>query len=226
MLHGSAGAGRSTLAAGILLATAIAAVPAAAAERYDYRVLHPTYGDIGTYTNVIDRRGEETEVRTDLKVAVRMLGIVVYRQEAHRTERWRGQRLIGFDGVTEVNGKRIEVHGEARDGAFMVTGPGGTVVAPANVHPSNPWSPMVLGSDTLMSTRDGRVMKGRVSGGDIELFLLGGTTVPLRRYEVDSDHRDFVWFDGNGVPVEFQLQENGTPIDFVLARREVVVGSR
>jgi uncharacterized protein DUF6134 len=222
----SGGTGRSMLAAGVLLLAAVVVRPAAAAERYDYRVHHPSYGDIGSYTNVIDRKGEDTEVRTELKIAIRMLGIVVYHQEARRTERWHGRRLVGFDGVTVVNGRRMEVHGEARDGGFVVTGPEGTVVAPADVHPSNPWSPMVLESDTLMSTRDGRVMRGRVSGGNIEPSSSGSTAAPLRRYEVDSNHRDFVWFDGKGVPVRFQVQENGTPIDFVLAQREVLIGSR
>jgi hypothetical protein len=221
----SGGVGRSTLIAGILLLGAVAVRPAlAATERYEYRVLHPTYGDIGTYVNVVDRSGGDTEVRSELKIAIRLLGVVIYRQEAHRTERWQGRLFVGFDGVTETNGRRIEVHGEARGGRFVVNGPGGTVVAPANVHPSNPWSPMVLDSDTLMSTRDGRIMRARVSGGDLEPSSLGGTTMSLRRYEVDSNHRDSIWFDREGIPVKFQAQENGTPVDFVLSRREV--GSR
>jgi hypothetical protein len=220
--------GRSTLIAGVLLLVAVSVRSALAVpERYEYRVIHPTYGDIGTYVNSVDQSGEDTEVRSELKIAVRMLGVVVYRQEAHRTEHWHGRSLVGFDGVTVTNGSEIQVHGKARDGHVVVTGPGGTVLAPANVYPSNPWSPMVLDSNTLMSTRDGRIMAARVSGGNLEPSSPGGTTMPLRRYEVDSNHHDFVWFDGHGVPVKFQVvQETGTPVDFVLARRETLTGNR
>jgi hypothetical protein len=134
--------GRSTvLALGVLLGLAGAA---RAAEIYEYRVIHPAYGDIGTYTNIVDRLGDATEVRSEMKIRVRILGITVYRQEAQRTERWQGQQFVSFDGVTVTNGDRLEVHGLARDGAFAITTPHGTTLAPVNIHPSNPWSAMVL----------------------------------------------------------------------------------
>jgi uncharacterized protein DUF6134 len=220
------GMGRSTFVAIVLLLGAVGAVRPALAvpERFEYRVLHPTFGDIGTYANFIERSGEDTEVRSELKIAVRMVGIVVYRQEAHRTERWHGSRLVGFDGLTEINGDRIEVHGAARDGGFVINSPGGTVLAPANVRPSNPWSVMVLNSDALMSTRDGKLMRASVSGGGIEWLSIGGRMMPLRRYEVDSNHRDFVWFDESGIPIKFRAEEHGTMVDFVLTQPQVLAG--
>src|SRR5690349_6454733 len=147
---------RSTtrLAAAALFAMTVAAGPALAnPESYEYRVIHPTYGDIGTYTNIVDRIGDSAEVRTELKLRVRILGITVWRQEAQRVERWRGPTLLSFDGVTVTNGDKLEVHGAARDGGFAITTPTGTVMAPGSVHPSNPWSAMVLKADMMMSTR-------------------------------------------------------------------------
>ncbi len=210
----------SALIFAVLLAAAAAAAPALAApDRYEYRVIHPTYGAIGTYTNTIDRLGDDTEVRTELRIAVRLLGVVVYRQEAERRERWHRDRLVAFDGVTVTNGDRFEVRGEARDGGFAVTTPAGTVMAPANVHPSNPWSAMVLNSNSILSTRSGRVLPAQVSGGAVEPVTLDGQSLRLHQYEIVTNKRQLVWLDEEGTPVAFRAEEEGTPIDFVLMRR-------
>jgi hypothetical protein len=205
------------------LLSAASAVPAmAAAERFDYRVVHPTYGDIGTYTNIVDHVGNTTVVKTQMRIAVRILGIVVFREQADRTEHWRDQKLVGFDGVTVINGDSLPVHGEARDGVFVVTTRNGTVDAPPNVHPSNPWSPMVLHTDVMMSTKNGRVQPVQVTGGEIKRVTLPGVTLNLHQYEVVTDKHQFVWLDDRGTPVAFQTTEDGAPVDFVLSRRQQV----
>jgi hypothetical protein len=188
----------------------------AAADTFIYRVIHPTYGDIGTYTNIVDRKGANTDVRSELRIAVKVLGITVYRQEARRFEHWRNDRLISFQGVTVTNGDALEVHGEARANGFAVTTPSGTVLGPANLHPSNPWSAMVLNTDTVMSTRTGKVMPAHVSGGEVEPVALGGATMRLHQYEIVTDKRQLVWLDDRGTPVGFRTVENGNPVDFVL----------
>jgi hypothetical protein len=216
------------LAAVALLASVIAASPVGAnPESYEYRVIHPSYGDIGTYTNIVDRLGDDAEVRTEVKIRVRILGITVYRQEAQRTERWRGPTLLSFDGVTVTNGDRLEVHGAARDGGFAITTPTGTVVAPGGVHPSNPWSAMVLNANVMMSTRTGKLSQVQISGGDVAQVSLDGTKVTARQYEIASFKHYFVWLSDDGTPVAFRTNEEGTLIDFLLQRRQqLTAGSR
>jgi Domain of unknown function (DUF6134) len=217
--------GRWVLSAAVLLAAGFAVPAFAAPERYAYRVIHPTYGDIGTYTNIIERNGDTTEVKSELHIAVRLLGIVFFRQDAERTELWRGQKLVRFDGVTTTDGKRLPVHGEARDGGFVITTPTGTVTAPASVHPSNPWSPMVLDTRYMMSTRTGQVLPVHVSGGEVEPVALSGVTLRLHQYEVVSDKHQFVWLDDRGTPVAFRTNEHGKPVDFVLQGRQQLADS-
>ena len=213
------------LAAGLLLA-ALGAPAVAATEKYDYRVIHPTYGDIGSYSNVVERVGNETQVTSELRIAVRLLGVTVYHQEARRTEHWQGRRLVRFDGLTVTNGERLEVHGEARNGGFAVTTATGTVMAPADVHPSNPWSAMVLDTNHMMSTRTGQILPAQVSGGEVEPVALAGNVLRLHQYEVVTDKHQFVWLDDSGTPVAFRTAEHGTPIDFVLQRRQELADSR
>src|SRR5260370_20004022 len=169
------------LACDVLGAALVAGPARAAREVYAYRVVHPTYGDIGTYTNVVDRAGDDTNVQTELKIAVKAIGIVLYREEARRAEHWRNDRLVSFESVTVTNGNKLEVHGEARDNGFAITTPSGTVVAPSNVHPSNPWSAMVLSTDYMMATKTGRLSHGPVSGGHEETRALHGHTLRPQR---------------------------------------------
>jgi hypothetical protein len=216
------------LFAGAMFGIAFLAAPAdAAREVYTYRVIHPTYGDIGTYTNTVDRSGEDASVQTELKIAVRKIGIVVYRQEARRAEHWRNDKLVSFEGVTVTNGDKLEVRGEARGNGFAITTPSGTVIAPGNVHPSNPWSAMVLNTDYMMSTKTGRLIHVRVSGGEEQPVALAGSTMRLHQYEIVGDKRQFVWLDSSGTPVAFRTEEDGAPVDFVLASpQEAATGAR
>lgn len=183
---------------------------------YHYRIKHAQYGDIGTYVNVIRHLGDEIEVTSEMHIAVNVLGIVFFRQDAQRKEYWRKDRLVSFRGVTTTNGTREEVTGEARGGNFVVTTASGTVIAPGNVHPSNPWSAMVLDSDTIMSTKTGEILKARVSGGDFETVDFDGDARRLRQYQIDDDTQEFVWLDDRGVPQAFRVMQDGSPVDFIL----------
>jgi hypothetical protein len=183
---------------------------------YEYRIVHPTYGDIGTYANIVSRSGGQTRVETKLHIAVRAFGATLFEEEAARREYWQGDRLISFEGVTDTNGKRLEVRGEARDGGFAITTPTGTTIAPPNVHPSNPWSAEVLDTDMMMSTKTGKLSKVRVIPEGRTQAAPGITGRDLRRYEIDGDKRQYVWLDDRGVPVAFRTEEEHAPIDFIM----------
>lgn len=197
-------------------------VPALAAPQvYEYRIKHPLYGDIGTYTNVVQHTGDSVRVETKIRVAVMILGLVVYRREAERTERWQGERLHSFRSITVTNGDRLEVQGEARDNSFVITSTAKMVVAPANVRPSNPWSAKFLRSGAMMSTTTGQVYETLVRESWIDLVTANGKAARLRQYEIVSDKREFVWVNAQDVPVAFRTEEEGTPIDFVLIRYSI-----
>jgi len=218
---------RQALTGAVLLGALVApGIAHATPQAYEYRVLHPTYGDIGSYRNLVDRVGDDTEVRSELRIAVTFFGITVFRQEASRTEHWHQDRLVLFDGVTVTNGTRLALHGEARDGGFAITTPSGTVLAPASIHPSNPWSAMVLKSDVMMSTRSGKVIKVACSGGEVESIMLAGVERRLHQYEIVGDKHDLVWLDDEGVTIAFRTQQNGTAVDFVLDPRPAVATAR
>jgi hypothetical protein len=198
---------------------AILPVPANASRQiYEYRILHPSFGNVGTYTNTIDKLGDKTEVTTELHVVVKLLGIVVFQQEAERTELWQGDRMIAFHSVTNTNGDALIVSGVAQGNDFVITTPAGVTTAPANVHPSNPWSLKVFESDTMMSTKTGEFFPVSVSDSGQDDVTIDGADLKLHRYDIIGRKHDVVWLDDNGVTVAFEIEQGNTLVDFHLAR--------
>ncbi len=196
---------------------AVIATPARAAPQvYEYRIEHPTYGAIGTYTNTVKNTGANTEVVTSMHVLIKVFGIVVYREDAQRTELWQNGRFTSFTGVTITNGDRVDIHGEALNGTFVITSPAGTSVAPANVHPSNPWSVKMFDTSTMMSTKSGELSNVRLVAAVDKSIMLDGVVERLHQYEVDGVQTQLVWLNDRGDTVAFRVIESGTPIDFVL----------
>lgn len=203
------------LGAGLALAASAHAAP----QILQYEVEHPTYGKIGTYTNIVERHGNSVEVETQLHVAVRMLGIRLFHQDADRLEHWENGRLIAFQSDTDDNGRKIDVTGEAEGNSFVVDSPLGTFTAPSDVHPSNPWSPQLLDTSLMMSTKTGKLMKVVVTDTGMVNVTFDGRTMRLHQYFVDGEKHQVVWVDQDGTIAAFQTEEQGKPIDFILQRQ-------
>jgi len=209
--------GRSAAFLLCILLLAAALRPASAAPlTYEYRVKHPTFGNIGTYTNIIERTGDGVRVQTIVRIAVKIFGATVYREQADRMEQWKAGRLVYFHGTTQKNGRRIDVTGEARDGQFVITGPEGTYIAPADVQPPNPWSIDCLKSDTMLSSITGKIYPARITDQGEDTVTVGGQPHRARKYEVDTDRPHLVWFDESGVPVMLQSVEHGDTVRLTL----------
>jgi hypothetical protein len=192
--------------------------PASAASpvRFIYKVDHAVFGDIGTYSNTIETAGDTTTVLTSAHFLVRMLGLVVHREDATRTERWNGDRLVYFHSVTNKGEGPIEVTGKATANGFVIQSPKGTFTAPAAVHPANPWSPNFLAAHTMMRVDTGRIERVSVSGGGEVPVTLAGQTVFAHEYEVDGARHYRVWLDGRGIPVKFTVDDSSGKITFTL----------
>ena len=200
-----------------ILGMLTAAVPARAQERaYSYSVVHPFYGAIGTFTESIARSGDTTRIDSHVRVAVRILGIVVHREEGDHTEIFRGDRLVSLQSATTTNGTRIDVRGEARGDHFVVTSPAGVVDAPGDVAPSDPWVLKQIGVGTVVSIKTGRIISTRVTGGEPAKVSLQGVTVATRHFMARGEREQEIWLNDQDVPIMFRSVESGTPIDFVL----------
>jgi hypothetical protein len=211
----------------VVLGALILAAPSVAGgtETYSYTVHHPSFGEIGTYTDRIERGDDGWRVDTTVHIAVRTLGMVVHREDAERTEIWHQGRLTRFDGVTTTNGKRVEIHGAAQPDGFVVQSPTGAAVGPADTVPSDPWQAARSGAagaaGVMMSTKSGRLERVQGSGSEPATLSVGGHDVAVRHFTFSTNKRQDVWLDARGVPIRFRSVEDGTPIDFVLSPAQV-----
>src|ERR1700730_10822532 len=64
-----------------------------------YEVKHSVFSDIGTYTNLIEKSGPVTRIKTTAHFLVKALGVSMHREDAERVETWQGDRLVSFEGV-------------------------------------------------------------------------------------------------------------------------------
>lgn len=191
--------------------------PALASQQsYVYEVVHPLYGEIGTFTHATDEAGGVTRISTSLRIAVRLLGIVAYREESDGTEILRGPRLMSLLSSITKNGTHSEVRGQAEGDHFVVNSPFGTFTAPAEVTPSDPWLLKRPGIQPMVSTKTGKVQDAYISGGQQESVTLDGVAVSTRHFTVVSDKQQDVWLDSHDVPIMFRTPVDGTRIDFVL----------
>lgn len=203
--------------AAALLSLAPLGAASAATQVLTYKVEHPKYGDIGTYTNIVSQNGAAAEVRTDLHIAVKIIGIPLFHQDATRDEHWVNQRLVGFQSSTDDNGTQISVNGSADGNGFVIqSSSNGKLTAPPQVHPSNPWAPFVLHTDTMMSTKTGRVTPVVVRDTGLVNATFDGQPMSVHQWTVDDDKHQVVWVDDRGIVVAFQTEEQGAAINFVL----------
>jgi hypothetical protein len=193
----------------------------AAMQRLTYDVHHSSYGDIGLYTNSVERDGGTATVTTDAHIRVSILGVVLYRQDVARTERWNRGRLVSFHGVTNVNGRAMTVNGMAEADRFLVQAPGGSMAAPADVRIANPWSADVLKGKTILTPDRGQLEDVQVGGGEETQVQIGKAMVQAKHYTIArSDGRKHynIWLDASGTPVMFNVQNPNNTVTFTLER--------
>ena len=203
-------------------AAADAAVTTNAPEKQQlvYRVQHSTYGNLGTYTNTIERNGEETKVTTDGKFSFSVLGFSLFSQNISRVETWRNGRIVAFQGVTTRNGESVELSGMAEGDSFVMMTPEGDTIAPANVRIANPWSLESIEGSAMLTPDRGRLETVTLSEKDPVTLTIRGRKVPSTHYEVQrgGPRRYDVWLDDSGTPVQFALVSPDNTITFTLEK--------
>jgi Family of unknown function (DUF6134) len=191
----------------------------AAQYRLDYRVSHSLYGDIGTYSNVIETDGDTTTVTSALDVKVSILGVVGYRRDARRVETWMGDRLLDFHGTSHLNGKTIVLRGSARGDEFVIITPNGEVSAPASIRVANPWTTNTLNGDTILLPDEGVIKKTRLTDAGETSVTIRGRNVRVREYDIGligaAKHYQ-VWFDATNTPVMFRVFDSDGICTFTL----------
>jgi hypothetical protein len=196
-------------------------LPASADSPHEfvYEVKHSVFGDIGTYSNLIETSGAIITIKTAAHFLVKAMGVGLHREDAQRVEQWQGDRLLFFHGVTVKNGDTTEIKGQANGSDFVITSPLGTITAPGSVKPANPWSPRSIASTTMMRVDTGKVESVKVSGGGETNVNVDGASTTAKEYDVTGATNNYkIWFDQHGTPVMFMVDDDSGKVTFTLKK--------
>ena len=195
-------------------APAMAEVP----RQLVYDVKHSVFGDIGTYSNLIEQSGAIITIKTAAHFLVKALGVGLHREDAQRVEQWQGDRLISFHGVTVKNGDTTEINGEAKGSNFVINSPLGTITAPGSVKPANPWSTRSIDSTSMMRVDTGKVENVKISGGGETNVTVDGASTTAKEYDITGSTNYKIWFDKAGIPVMFVVDDDSGQVTFTLKK--------
>ena len=94
---------------------------------------------IGTHRVVLAQAGGELTARTEVDIAVRLVGITVFRLSHRFEEVWAGERLRRAASRLDRNGTVTEMRAEAAEDAILVQAPSGRLRLPAAAAPLTWW---------------------------------------------------------------------------------------
>ncbi|HVT53169.1 MAG TPA: DUF6134 family protein [Dongiaceae bacterium] len=200
----------------LLVATASLAVADDAAwpgkpGRYVFEVVR-NGSAIGTQVVEIKRQGDGVIATTESTIAVKLLGLVVYRMHQVLTETYRDGRLVAISGETvDGNGRRFAEL--ARDGdhwtghynkdkrAFDCDCSGSTM-----------WNVSSMKPD-MIETSQGQLRHVTITDHGMEMIDLPEGKVQAHHFTVGGDLGRDVWYDANGNLVSAtQLGSDGSKI--------------
>ena len=125
---------RALLALPLLAASAAAALP----PGLRFRVVREG-SPIGTHRVGFAKSDGLLTARTEVDIAVRLLGVTVFRFSHRFEEAWAGDRLVGASSRLDRNGHVTEMRATAAEDAILVQGSAGRFRLPAAAAPLSWW---------------------------------------------------------------------------------------
>lgn len=113
---------------------------------------------VGTHTLRIARQGREHIATSELLIAPRVLGVVVYRYEHRYEEVTEAGRFRRVTSRLNRNGRIVEVRGEAVPGAVLLDGTEGAQRLPAAAAPLSWWERERFDRVPIFGTTTGRLL--------------------------------------------------------------------
>lgn len=154
---------------------------------------------IGSHVVAFESAGDSLTVRVSLDLAVRMLGLVVYRYQTRATETWRGGVLMAAQAETNDDYGRYAMSAQRRNGQMVVEGTAGpTYTAPANSLVSSHWNPAQLQAP-MISLQDGKLLEFTIAPKGRATIAARGTQLEADHFALSGPHSLDLWYDRNRV---------------------------
>jgi len=197
------------LALSLALLSPAHAAPGAAHEELNFTVLRN--GDtVGQHVIVIDRSRDQTLVKVNTGIVVKVAFVPVYRFEHQGEERWTGEQLAYLASTTNDDGTRHRLLAQAGPAGLAVQGDGKTTEAAKDIVPASLWNPRLVTSQQLLNTLDGSQMAVQVADAGTETVEVRHRPTPAHHYVVTGALQRELWYAGDGtlVKVRFKAKDN------------------
>ena len=159
---------------------------------------------IGSHVVTFEQSGDALTVRVSVDLAVRMLGLVVYRYQTRATENWRGGVLMAAQAETNDDYGRYAMSaqrqaGAGRNGRMVVEGTASpTYTAPENALVSSHWNPAQLQAP-MISLQDGKLLEFAIAPKGRSIIAARGTQLEAEHFSLSGPHALELWYDSNRI---------------------------
>lgn len=164
------------------------------AREIAYRVIRDG-GDVGRYRLWIAQGDAGVTVRSDMNVAVRFLGLTLYRYRMQAEEFWTDNRLAALTSHTNDNGKIRNVTAAASGDVLMLTKDGKNMTVPGDVGTTSFWRADTPYRDNLLDIAKGRVRKVHGTPLGRKKVKFGDVSVWARHYAIAGQIKRELWYD-------------------------------
>lgn len=164
-----------------------------------------------------DRDGFSSAIRTD--IAVKLMGLTVYRYVQDGIDRWRDGRLRDATIRTDDNGRRTEVRVATNGGGLAVSGPAGRYAVPADAMTDQSfWNIAVMRQSELIDSQNGELAPITCEPAIEETVERAGARVAAVRYTVTGTkgRGGTLWYDANGLLLRSIVRTKGEVLEFRL----------
>jgi hypothetical protein len=153
---------------------------------------------IGTQSIEVSRQGDTVTAVTESQVAVKMLGVTVYRMHQVITETYHGRRLQTMRAQTK-DGSGTRVAELTRDGDHWTGRSGKTASAfDCDCQTSAMWHVSSIGKNQIIEASKARLRQVTVTDRGSENLNLPEGRTAARHFTVKGDIKRDVWYDSAG----------------------------
>jgi hypothetical protein len=192
----------------------LAALPSAG--RFDYDVMRE--GErIGIHSVLFRHKGRNLAIATQTDIAVKVLGITLYRFHYKAEEDWVDGRLTRLTSRTDNDGETLTVNLARAGGRIRGACNGIVLDLPADVLPISVWNPDFVRQSVILDQYKCVKRKVRATDHGIEPIFAGAHNVAARHYAVTGDIQRDVWYGPDGQTVQVLIPaKDGSEIAFVM----------
>ena len=190
----------------------VAPLPVPPQGRIGFRLLRNGEA-IGSHTLEFAQRGGGLEVAVVIDIAVRFLGVPLYRYSHRGTERWQDGMFAGIESRTDRDGTALRMRAERGSEGLVVEGTAvPRYVAPAGALPTTYWNRAML-NPAIISSEDGRLLDVSIAErGEEQVQLASGGAVAARRYVLRGALPLDLWYDASGQWAHLEFTKDGSTI--------------